>query len=102
MLFVTSRTDGRPVRTVPLRRGEGWPAKAMSHELYISQLEWDNATSTLYALMYETGLAPGVEPKWAGYCSVDPTSGAADWVADFPIHETLLMVSAVSGFDSTS
>ena len=102
VLFVTSRTDGRPVRTVPLRRGEGWPAKAMGHELYISQLEWDNATSTLYALLYETGLAPGVEPKWAGYCSIDPTSGAADWVADFPIHETLLMVSAVSGFDSAS
>lgn len=95
--------DGSAVRMIKLSRGKGWPAKAMSKDIYITQLEWDTSSGgQLYALLEETGMAPGVAPSWGGYCAVDVQTGTADWLGAFPVHEVLMCVGAVSGFDSAT
>ena len=44
--------DGSAVRMIKLSRGKGWPAKAMSKDIYITQLEWDTSSGgQLYALL---------------------------------------------------
>ena len=90
--------DGSPVRLVALHRGKRWPANAMRHDLYIAHLEWDSSGhGQLYALLH-----PSADSSWSGYCAIDCTTGAADWVGAFPAHEVAVVVTAVSGFDPAS